>query len=140
MQSPDDKCCHSLVGYQTEEQMLDMTPSAIHAASAQSTFNPNMGQVQYARSIVDGRDWTIEWHAPVSVNGGSVVSNSGYKYNLVGPKPKPISSLYDQVVTGATSVSIPQWLYEGIYEFTIWPYDATNGVGYPNTFVLSNIP
>jgi hypothetical protein len=127
-----------LVGYATEAEILNLSTTSIHAENSASTFNPDMGKVGYARSQVSGRNWTISWNAPFSVNGNAVVTGTGYKYNLVGPLPDSYSSLYNQIVTGATQIQVPEWLYEGDYDFTIQPYDATHGVGFSNTFRFSD--
>jgi hypothetical protein len=134
-----DRCPHHCDFLKTQNELLQMPHVSILEANSVSTFNPHMGQVAYARSMVSGRSWTIKWNALVSFNGNVVVAGSGYKYNLVGPIPGHYSSLYNQIVTGgARQIDVPYWLFEGDHEFTIQPYDPSTGVGYPSKFRFSN--
>jgi hypothetical protein len=118
--------------------LLQLPHVSILEANAASTFNPNMGRVADAWSLVSGRNWTIKWNAPVSINGNAVVTGSGFKYNLVGPIPGHYSSLYNQIVTGAHQINVPYWLFEGDYKFTIQLYDPSAGVSYTTTFHFLN--
>jgi hypothetical protein len=91
------------------------------------------------KSNIRGRDWTIEWQPPAKYNFPNLVPTNTYKYDLIGPQPSHTTSLLDQTVTG-TKVSIPQWLFEGSYSFTIWPYHPAYGKGLGHTVPLSNQP
>jgi hypothetical protein len=97
--------------------------------------NPGLGAVNNIRSIVDGRNWTIRWDPP----SDKTIATDSYQFNLIGPQPDTISSLYGQIVRG-TQFQVPDWLYEGTYQFTIWPYDARHGKGIARSTTMNNTP
>ncbi|ELR13813.1 uncharacterized protein ACA1_076660 [Acanthamoeba castellanii str. Neff] len=133
-----NKCPHHCNFYKTQNKLLQLPHVSILEANTASTFNPNMGQVADAQSLVSGCNWMIKWNAPVSINRNAMVTRSGFKYNLVGPIPGHYSSLYNQIVTSMHQINMPYWLFKGDYKFTIQPYDPSAGVGYTTMFCFSN--
>jgi hypothetical protein len=104
---------------------------------AMSGQSHSLGAVSRLASSVNGRDWRITWDPATKLDPNAIPTNT-YMVDVVGPRPYKVSSLYNQKVTG-THYDVPQYLFEGEYDVTVWPYDAKYGKGLPKSGRFKNV-
>ncbi|BBI30274.1 hypothetical protein QKT49_gp134 [Acanthamoeba castellanii medusavirus] len=105
--------------------------------AATSGQNYSLGSVSRLASSVNGRDWRITWDPATKLDPHAIPTNT-YIIDVVGPRPYKVSSIYNHQVTG-THYDVPQYLFEGEYDVTVWPYDAKYGKGIGKSGRFKNV-